>query len=84
MKIVQNCLWLMEVTQRLNLLFYYTTGLPTKNETKDDTKLKNMTIWSLIFGFCIQLSILMIFKMIKHRNKVVLAEKERLDCKKMD
>ena len=47
------------------------TGLSTKDETVKTTQnYKNMTIWSLIFGFCIQLSIL-----IKHRNKPVLVYK---------
>ena len=41
----------------------------TKNETgKTTQKFRNMTIWSLIFDFCIQWSIFMVYKMIKHRN----------------
>ena len=53
------------------------TGLSTKDETVKTTQnSKNMTIWSLIFCFCIQLSILMVFWKIKHRNKPVLAYKD--------
>ena len=37
---------------------------------------KNMRIKSLIFGFCFQFSILMVYLMIKHRNKPVLVYKE--------
>ena len=36
-----------------------------------------MTILSLIFGFCIQLKILIVYKMIKHGHKPVLANKKR-------
>jgi len=43
-------------------------------DCKDDTKY--MTISSLIFGFCIQFSILMVYQIIKHRNYPVLAYKE--------
>ena len=42
-------------------------------DCKDDPKLKNMTLSTLIFSFCIQLSFLIIFK---HRNKPVLAYSE--------
>ena len=35
-----------------------------------------MRIWSLIFGFCIQLSILMVSNWLSKRNKPVLASKE--------
>jgi len=43
-------------------------------DCKDDTRY--MTISSLIFGFCIQFSILMVYQIIKHRNYPVLAYKE--------
>ena len=36
---------------------------------------KNMTIWCVIFDFCIQFCILMVYGMINHRY-TVLAEKE--------
>ena len=53
------------------------TELLTKDETVKTTQnFRNMTIWRLIFGFCIKLSILMIHKMIKHRQKPMLAYKE--------
>ena len=49
------------------------SGLPSKNETVKTTQnSKNMTI----FGFCSQLSNLMVYKMIKQINKPVLAYKE--------
>ena len=42
------------------------TGLPTKDQTVKTTQnSKNMTIWSSNFGFCIQLSILIMYLMIK-------------------
>ena len=53
------------------------TGLPTKDETTKVTEnSKDMTIWSLNFEVGIQLSILMVYLMIKHLNKPVLANKE--------
>ena len=40
----------------------YDTGLPTKDETVKTThNSKNVTIWNMIFGFCIQLSILVVY-----------------------
>ena len=52
------------------------TGLPTKDETVKATQnSKNMTIWCVIFDFCIQFCILMVYGMINHRY-TVLAEKE--------
>ena len=45
-------------------------------QRNNDPKLPNMTISSLIFSFYIQLNILMVFEMIKHGNKPVLAFKE--------
>ena len=35
-----------------------------------------MTIWGLIFVFCVQWNNLMVSEMIKHRNKPILANKE--------
>ena len=35
-----------------------------------------MTIWGLIFVFCVQWNNLMVSEMIKHRNKPILAYKE--------
>ena len=37
---------------------------------------KNVTIWSFIFVFCIQLNNLIVYLMVKHRNMPVLAYKE--------
>ena len=56
--------------------FYRVTHSNTTDETvKTTQKLKNIPIWSLFFGCCIQLNSLMVYKMIKHRNKTVLAYK---------
>ena len=40
-------------------------------DCKDDPNLKNITIWRENFGYCNELSILMVYWMIKHRNKPV-------------
>ena len=55
-------------------LHVHCTWLPTKYETVKTTQNSEyMTSSSMIFGFCIQLSILMVYKMFKHRNKTVLS-----------
>ena len=51
------------------VFFKYYTGLVTKNETVKTTQnSKNVTIWSLIFGFSIQSSILMVNKMLMYKK----------------
>ena len=58
------------------------TELPTRDETVKTTQnSKNMTIYNLIFCFCVQLSILMVYKMFKRRNKPVLAYKRNLNAR---
>ena len=56
---------------------YHSTGFLTKNETVKTTENSiNMTIWSLIFGFCIQFCILMVYEMIKHMYYPIFCQQQ--------
>ena len=59
------------------------TGLPTKDQTVKTTQnSKNMTSWSSNFGFCIQLSILIVYLMIKPKISQFWPTKNP-ECKKI-
>ena len=51
-------------------------GYPQDETVMTTQNSRNMTIWNLIFVFCIKLSILMGYFMIEHINKSDLVFKE--------